>query len=143
MCVRWEGRGSLHDIISLALRMCLSGFHFPSLASFEVILIAARLLHVFGADVKALHHDAVSECLGDLDADGCAGDVEYAARAALVELVWHALHHGRVDVDVNEIADLEDLKVGGQMLVTLLAECLLEEIARVCALSVRANHCGE
>ena len=136
-----QGRGALDDVVLLTLRMCFPGLHFPSLAPLQVVLVTAGLLDMFGSDVKTLHHDAVANCLRHLDADGCAGNIEHAARTPLVELVWHALHDGRVDMNVDEIANLEDLKIGREMLISLLAERLSEEIARVRALSVRANHC--
>lgn len=43
-------------------------------------------------------------------------------------------------MDINKVTNLENLKIGGQMLRTLLAEGLLEEIARIRALAVGAHH---
>lgn len=91
-------------------------------------------------DMEALHENLVANLFGDLDADGGARNVEDTAGTTLIKLVRHALHDGGVDVNVDEIAHMEGLQVGGHMLRTLFPEAFLEEMARVCALSVGADH---
>lgn len=120
--------------------MCFTRLKLSSSAPLQEILIAARLFDVFGADVKALHHDAIAHRFGEFHADRCPRHVEHTARATLIEFVRHAFQDGGVDVDIDIVANFEDLKIRGDICRTLLPEALSEEIASVCALSVRADH---
>lgn len=67
---------------------------------------------MLGADVKTFHHNPVPDGFRDLYADRCPRNVEDATRSTVIELVWHPFHDGRIDLDVDELADLEYLQVG-------------------------------
>lgn len=67
--------------------------------------------------------------LVDLNADGALGDVPDASGATVVELVWHALVHGAVHLDVDVVADLVGAQVRGERDVPLLAERPREQVA--------------
>jgi hypothetical protein len=76
----------------------------------------------------------------DLNADGALGDVPDASRAAVVELVRHALVDGAIHLDVDVVADLVGAQVGGERDVTLLAEGAREGVARARADPVAGWH---
>jgi hypothetical protein len=62
--------------------------------------------------------------LVDLNADGALGDVPDATGATVVELVGHALVDGAIHLDVDVLADLVGVEVGGEQDVPLLAEAV-------------------
>lgn len=93
--------------------------------------------------MEALHDNAVAHALTNLDPDGGSRYVEHTASATMVKLVRHALHHCGIDVNIDILPNLEDLKISGNMFITLLTKRFLEEITRVGALTVRADHLCE
>lgn len=91
--------------------MRLSCFQFTFGGSEPEILVTSGLHDMLGADMKALIHDAITNLLCDLDADGCARNIENATGASLVEFVGHSLENCGVYTNVNEVADLVDLQI--------------------------------
>ena len=89
--------------------------------SLEEVLSAAGVLDVLDADVQALGNDAVAHALVDLHSHCSRSDVPHEAGLAVVELVWHALLHGSVASDVDELADLKRLQEGARADGTTLA----------------------
>ena len=82
----------------------------------------------------------VPDLLVDNDTDGMGSDVEDATSLAVVELVRHALLHGTVALDVNDIAALEHLQVGREWDDTALSERSREEVARAAAVALCVRH---
>lgn len=107
------------------------------------VFLAAGFLDVFDTDMEALHHDAISDGLGHFDTDRGTGDIENTPGTPLVEFMGHALHHGGVDPDIDIIAQLEHLQIGGGVLRAFLSEGFLEQMAGIRALSVGTNHLDE
>ena len=93
----------------LALCLRLTGSSLRSLvgrnASKEINTALGRL-HVLHANVHTLLLNAAVDNLVDHDANRSVGDVEHDAGTAVVELVWHTLLDGGVDLDVNVVSDL-------------------------------------
>lgn len=120
--------------------MCFMSLFFTQFATLKIVLIAARLLHMFDTDMKTLHDDTMSHLFRHLDTDGGARDVKHTPGLALVELVRHALQHRGIDMNVHIVADLEHLQVGRRVLGAGLSERLLKQVPRVRALTIGTHH---
>jgi len=95
---------------------------------------------VLNTDVDPLGENPDSNTLVHNNTDSPGGDVVNATGPALVELVGHTLVDSTVDLDVNNIADLVGLHVGGEVDGPLGAEPLGEEVASARAVSLSVTH---
>merc|ERR1719231_1017457 len=125
------------------LLLVLRGALIVGRAALLELLLAPRRLDVLDADVDALAATDRADDLGELDAHRAPGHVEDAARAAVVEGVRHALLDGRVRLDVDIVATLEDAQVPGEAREALGLVGLGELVAGARAETVGVRHGGE
>ena len=95
---------------------------------------------MLNTDVDPLGENPDSNTLVHNNTDSPGGDVVNATGPALVELVGHTLVDSTVNLDVNNIADLVGLHVGGEVDGPLGAEPLGEEVASARAVSLSVTH---
>mmetsp|Transcript_38556 Transcript_38556/g.88402 ORF Transcript_38556/g.88402 Transcript_38556/m.88402 type:complete len:213 (-) Transcript_38556:4-642(-) len=95
--------------------------------------------HVLHTHMDALHDLLLAVHLVDFDANRTLVHVPYLARAAMVELVRHALLLRRIANNIDNVADLVSPQEGSERLVaTLRPELLGEEVTGARAVASRA-----
>jgi len=90
------------QLLSLGLGVLLLGS--IVLDSLQKVLSRAAVLDVFDAHVDSLLEISVSHWTVEDDTDGGLGDVVDDSGLAVVDFVWHALLHGSVGYDVDDIS---------------------------------------
>lgn len=93
-------------------------------------------------DVDALLHVSRADDLVDNDSDSVGRDVIDDAGFAVVELVGHALVDRAIGLDVDNVANLVGLEVGGELCGALLAECAREEVPSARSVTEGVGHCS-
>ena len=127
---------------SSLLARCL-GLSLPDLVgvnSVKEILPALGVLDVLDTDVDSLGEDLATDTLVDHDNHGSLGHVEHTPGLAVVGLVWHTLLEGTTALDINNVTNLVELEVSGQMLNTLLLVGSREHVPGATTVSCRVCH---
>ena len=105
----------------------------------EVVLALGRR-HVLHAHVQVLVDDASVHVFAEAHADSAARHVVDYARAAVVVLEGHALHHGRVTLDVDVVSHFVSGQVRRQLDHAALSEGARKHVARPRAVSKGVRH---
>lgn len=111
-----------------------------ALDAVQKVLAAVGVLDVLDAQVDALFNVSRAHHLVDNDADGRLGDVVDDAGLAVVVLVRHALVHGTVCFDVDNVARLVGHEVCAELDLAVGAKVLGEQVARASAQTKRVRH---
>jgi len=106
----------------------------------QEILSAAGMPDVFGSDANLFLLDPVPHGFRDDDAQGSVRHVEHAARAPVVVLVGHAGVDRSVGFDVDDVADLVDLKQRRHGRHSVLAERTAEHVPGSAPISLGIRH---
>eukprot|EP00960_Hanusia_phi_P023478 692844-Hanusia_phi.AAC.1 len=126
--------GTQRQSAQLPLTSCPLGLGLDLLvaghASLELVLALGEL-HMLNAHMNALADHTTLNLLVHHNAEGPLGNVPHTASATVVVAVGHALVDSSVDLDVDIVAELVGGQVCGHAGKTLLAEGLLEHVARV------------
>lgn len=132
-------RLSLQVHLDLGLLGLLLQFFVP-LDSFEEVLSALGVRHVFNADIDLLGDDAVAHSLVDHNGDRVLRYVEDAARLAVVELIRHALLESAIALDVDDVPAFVDFHISGQVFDAMLLEATREHVPRPAPIALRVGH---
>lgn len=83
---------------------------------------------MLNSQVDSLLEVSVANNLVDDNTNGRLSDVEHDTGLTVVKLVRHTLVDGSVGLDVDDVANLVGLQVGGQVGGAILLEPLLEHV---------------
>lgn len=123
----WLGWLSLElNVLTLGLGLTLQSS--VLLDSVQEFLTALRVLDVLNTEVDTLLEVSVTNNLVDDDTNRGLGNVIDDTSSTLVPLVWHTLLDSTVTLDIDNVADLIGLHVGGQWNDTILSEVPLEHV---------------
>lgn len=87
------------------LCLCLLLFGRISFDTVDKFFPRSRQRNMLGADVDSFFDVAVANTFVNDDADSGFSDIVDNARLAVIDLAWHSLLYGAVDLDVYNIAD--------------------------------------
>jgi len=123
-------------LVSLGLLLDL----LVTLHTVQKLLSAFGVLDVLNADMQSLLNNTGVHALVHQDTDGTGGNVPDDTGLAVVVLVRHTLVNTTIAGNVDDLSDVVVLEVGLRGEGAMLAELLLEQVTRVCAVTVRVRH---
>merc|ERR1712098_76447 len=127
-----------HNLLAIGLGLDLSCV--VGLDAVEELLAAARRDDVLDTHMHTLGCNSAANLLVHNHANRVGGDVEYAASAAVVELVGHALLDRRVGLNIHVVSQLVVGEVGGKVLHATLPEWAREHVTCGAAVTLRLRH---
>lgn len=103
----------------------------------QKVITALGMINVLNAQINTLFHVTMPDALMDDDTDGMRGHVVDDTSASMVKLVWHTTMDSRVGLDVNNVANLVGLHVGGKFDGSMFTKISFEHVASASAITKR------
>lgn len=115
--------------------LCLPSLLPILLDTFQEIVLAFAMLHMFHPDIHPLLHQSTPHPLMHNDAKGTGGDIKDDTGATVIEFMGHTTLLSRVSNNIDHVTNLVGGHVGGKLYGAMVSERLSEEMASTSAIT--------